>query len=101
VKLVGFWKINTEIDAKKLAEVAAKLLEKGAFPPEGMEIKEWLMCPGGNGIIVAEVPDEKVAYMSWAAWNGAMPGYFDYLEMMPAVEVQDAIAMSLAPPKKK
>lgn len=60
MKLVGFWKINTEIDAKKLAEVAAKLLEKGAFPPESMEIKEWLMCPGGNGITVAEVPDERL-----------------------------------------
>lgn len=69
MKLVGFWKINMEMDVKKLAEVAAKLLEKCAFSPEGKEIKEWLRCPGGNGMIVVEVPDEKIAHMSCAAWN--------------------------------
>jgi hypothetical protein len=101
VKIVGFWKINTNIEAKKLGEVAAKLLEKGVYPPEGMEIKEWLICPGGKGIIVAEVPDEKAAYESWAVWTAALPGYFEWLEMSPAVEAHEAIAIALGSSDKK
>jgi len=101
LKIVGFWKISSKISPAKTAEIAAKLLEKGLYPPEGMEIVEWLICPGGRGVIVAEVPDEMAALSSWLVWENAEPGYFEYIEMMPAVEAKDAISLVMKQSKKK
>jgi hypothetical protein len=51
---VAFWKLNQNVVLDSLAKVAAKIMEKGLFPPEGMNILGWYMCPGGKGVKTAE-----------------------------------------------
>jgi hypothetical protein len=99
---VAFWKLNQNVPPENLAKVAAKIMEKGLFPPEGMEILGWYICPGGRGVTISESKtiDPAVAFKNWLVWVQEMTGFFESYEILPAVSAQEAIQMVLAKPKK-
>lgn len=99
---ITFWKINQSIGPENVAKVAAKIMEKGLFPPEGMEILGWYICPGGKGVTITESKtiDPAVAFKNWLVWVQEMTGFFEYYEVLPAVSAAEAIQMVLAKPKK-
>jgi hypothetical protein len=99
---VTFWKLNQNVPPENLAKVAAKIMEKGLFPPEGMEILGWYICPGGRGVTISESKtiDPAVAFKNWLVWVQEMTGFFESYEILPAVSAQEAIQMVLAKPKK-
>ena len=99
---ITFWKLNPSIGPENIAKVAAKIMEKGLFPPEGMEILGWYICPGGKGVTITESKtiDPAVAFKNWLVWVQEMTGFFEYYEVLPAVSAAEAIQMVLAKPKK-
>jgi hypothetical protein len=99
---VAFWKLSQSIAPENLAKVAAKLMEKGLYPPEGVEILGWYICPGGKGVTITESKtiDPAVAFKSWLVWVQEMTGFFESYEILPAVSAVEAVQMVLAKPKK-
>lgn len=95
MKFLGFWKLGKNITSSKLGKAAAEIMEKGLFPTKGVEVKEWLVCPGGKGIVLMEADSEADIFRSYAIWADAIPGFFDEYEVLPAVEVADAVSISL------
>lgn len=99
---VIFWKLNPSISPENIAKVAAKIMEKGLFPSEGMDVLGWYVCPGGKGVTIVESKtiDPAEAFKNWLVWVQEMPGFFECYEVLPAVSSQEAIQMVLAKPKK-
>ena len=92
---ITFWTLGKNIDQTDIAEAAAEMMEKGTFPTDGVDVKEWLLCPGGRGITILEAENEKAAFRSYSVWAKAIPGFFDSYELMPAVQISDAIAIAM------
>jgi len=99
---VTFWELNPDIPPESIAKVAAKLMEKGLFPPEGMEVIGWYICPGGKGVTITESKtiDPAVAFRNWLIWVQEMTGFFKSYEILPAVSAAEAVQMVLTKPKK-
>lgn len=93
---VVFWKINTKLKPEDIAKVAAKVMEKGLFPPEGTEILAWYICPGGKGVTITESKGINPAetFRNWMLWVEDMP-FFEEYEVLPAISAADAIQMAL------
>jgi len=92
---IAFWTLGKNINNTEIAKVAAEMMEKGKFPTEGVDVKEWLLCPGGKGITVLEAESEAAAFRSYNVWAKAIPGFFDSYELMPALQISDAIAIAM------
>ncbi|MDD1773228.1 MAG: DUF3303 domain-containing protein [Methanomassiliicoccales archaeon] len=99
---ITFWKLNPDISPENITKVAAKIMEKGLFPPEGMEILGWYICPGGKGVTITESKtiDPAVAFKNWLVWVQEMTGFFECYEVLPAVSAQEAMQMVLEKKKK-
>ncbi|MBM3300678.1 MAG: DUF3303 family protein [Deltaproteobacteria bacterium] len=99
---ITFWKLNPSIKPEEIAKVAAKIMEKGQFPPEGMDILGWYICPGGRGVTITESKtiDPAVAFKNWLVWVQEKTEFFEEYEVQPAVSAQEAIQMVLSKPKK-
>lgn len=92
---VNVWQLSQTIPPSKLAKAAAKVIEEGKFPTEGVETIQWLVCPGGFGITIVKADSEATAFKMYTAWAEALPGFFESYKLMPALDVQEAIPMSL------
>lgn len=94
---VTFWVLAPGVEPSKVAEVAAKLTQKGLWPPKGLKILGWYICPGGKGVTITEGegPDGEAAFRSWVAWVKEMPGLFASYEALPAVTAEQAIKIAL------
>jgi len=93
--LLATYQLSRNITPSKLAKASTELLQSGKFPIEGVEIIQWLVCPGGSGIMIYKADDEIAAAKGFMVWAEALPGFFERYEVMPAIEAQDIIAMAL------
>lgn len=92
---LNVWQLSNNITPSKLAKAAAKVLEEEKFPVEGVETIQWLVCPGGFGITIVKADSEAAAFKMYTIWAEALPGFFESYKLMPALDVQEAIPMSL------
>ncbi len=99
---ITFWKINPKFGPEEIAKVAAKIMEKGLFPPEGTDVLGWYICPGGKGVTITESKtiDPAQAFKNWLVWVQEKTEFFEWYEVQPAVSAQEAIQMTLAKSKK-
>jgi hypothetical protein len=95
---VSFWTLNPGLPPGKIAEVAAKLMQKGLFPVKNSKVLAWYVCPGGRGVTIFEAegahPDE-VAIENWIIWPKENPGIFASLDTYPAVTADKAVEIAL------
>jgi len=96
---ITFWTLNPNLPPSKIAEVAAKLLEKGLFPLKGVKMLGFYICPGGRGITINEMEDTAAAsenaFEEYAMWMKELPGLITNYETMPAVPAEKAISIVL------
>jgi len=95
---VSFWTLNPNLPPSKIAEVAAKLMQKGLFPAKNSKIIAWYVCPGGRGVTIFEAEGaaaDEVALENWMMWPREYPGFFSSLETLPAVTAEKAVSMAL------
>jgi len=96
---ITFWTLNTNLPPSKIAEVAAKLMEKGLFPMKGVKMLGFYICPGGRGITINEMEDpaaaSETAFEEYAMWMKELPGLITSWETMPAVSAEKAISIVL------
>lgn len=95
---ITFWTLNPDLPPGKIAEVAAKLMQKGLWPMKGMKVLGWYVCPGGRGVTISEsegaTADEQ-AFESFVVWTKELPGIFSSYETLPAVTAEKAIEITL------
>jgi hypothetical protein len=94
---VTFWTLNPSLPPSKVAEVAAKLTEKGLYPPKGTKILGWYICPGGRGVTISEseVASGESAFENYVMWEKELPGIFASYETLPAVSAEKEISIVL------
>lgn len=96
---INFWTLNPNLPPSKIAEVAAKLMEKDLFPMKGVKMLGFYVCPGGRGITINEMEDSaaasETAFEDYAMWMKELPGLITSWETMPAVSAEKAISIVL------
>ncbi len=100
---ITFWTLNPNLPPSKIAEVAAKLMEKDLWPPKGMKLLGFYVCPGGRGVTISEAEGEgptaataeELAFQNYVLWTKEMPGIFASYEVMPAVTAEKAVSITL------
>jgi hypothetical protein len=95
---VTFWTLNPDVSPSKIAEVAAKLMQKGLWPPKGMKVLGFYVCPGGRGVTISEVEganEDEIAFEGFVAWTKELPGIFASYETMPAVTAEKGVEITL------
>jgi hypothetical protein len=92
---VAIWSLDTSIPSEDVAKAAARIIEKDSWPPEGSEIKDFLIFPGHRGITIMEASSEEAVWRSYLLWEKEIPGLFTEYEVHPAVSIETAIASVL------
>jgi hypothetical protein len=94
---ITFWTLNPNLPPSKIAEVAAKLMQKGLFPVKGMKTLGFYVCAGGRGVTINEIegPADEIEFESFAVWTKELPGLFASWETMPAVSAEKGISIVL------
>lgn len=94
---VTFWRLNANVTAEEVAKITMKLIEKKVYPPEGVKILGFYICPGGKGVTIteSETATSETAFKNWLAWVQERRDLFECYEVMPAVSVEDAVKMAL------
>jgi hypothetical protein len=92
--VVSFWTLNTGLPPGKMAEVGAKLMQKGLFPAKNSKTLAWYLCTGGRGVTITEIEGaaaNEIDFENWAMWLKEYPGMFTSFESYPAVTIAKAI----------
>ncbi len=94
---VTFWKLNPSVSAEDVAKTTMKLMEKKLYPPEGVKILGFYICPGGRGVTIgeSETASSEAAFKNWLTWIQERRDLFECYEVMPAVSVDTAVKMAL------
>jgi hypothetical protein len=95
---VSFWTLNPNLPPGKLAEAAAKLMQKGMFPAKNTKVLAFYVCPGGRGVTIFEADGaaaDELAFESWVMWPKECPGMFASLDTYPAVSAEKAVEITL------
>jgi len=90
-----FWTLNTDVAPSKIAEVAARLMQKGLWPVKGTKILGWYVCAGGRGVTITEGGDADTDMESFVLWTKELPGIFTSYETVSAVTAEKAIEITL------
>ncbi len=96
--VVSFWTLNPNLPPSKIAEVAAKLMQKGLYPAKNSKTLAWYVCPGGRGVTISEIEGaaaDEVAFENWVMWPKESPGIFASFESYPALTAEKAIEITL------
>jgi hypothetical protein len=92
---VTFWTLNPNVPPSKIAEVAAKLLQKGVWPAKGVKVLGFYVCPGGRGVTIAEGGDDAAAFENFVVWTKELPGMFASYETLSAVTAEKGIEITM------
>jgi hypothetical protein len=94
---ITFWTLNPNLPPSKIAEVAAKLMEKGLWPIKGTKLLGFYVCPGGRGVTISEGEGaaDEAAFESYVVWTKELPGIFASYETLPAVTAEKGISIVL------
>jgi hypothetical protein len=94
---VTFWRLNPNVSPEEVAKLTMKLMEKKAYPPEGVKVLGFYICPGGKGVTITEsqTATSETAFKSWLTWVQERRDLFECYEVMPAVSVEAAVKMAL------
>jgi len=96
---ITFWTLNPNLPPSKIAEVAAKLLEKGLFPVKGVKMLGFYVCPGGRGVTINEMEDAAAAsenaFREYAMWMKELPGLITSWDTLPAIAAEKAVSIVL------
>jgi len=95
--VITFWTLNPNLPPSKIAEVAAKLMEKKLWPLKGMKTLGFYICPGGRGVTISEIegPADEIAFESYVTWTKELPELFASYETLPALPGEKAISIAL------
>jgi hypothetical protein len=94
---VTFWKLNPNVPPEDVARLTMKLMEKKAYPPAGVKILGFYICPGGKGVTISEsqAASSEIAFKSWLTWIQERKDLFECYEVMPAISVDAAVKMAI------
>jgi hypothetical protein len=94
---VTFWKLSLDVSPEDVAKLTMRLMEKKAYPPAGVKILGFYICPGGKGVTISESESasSEIAFKSWLTWIQEKKDLFEYYEVMPAISVDAAVKMAL------
>ena len=92
---VAYWEINPNLEPKKIAEAAAKVLEKEEFPVKGIKTIGWYITREYWGVTIFETENAEPMFKDSILWRKAVPGIFANIKVTPAMKTQDIIPLIL------
>ncbi|MBC8281142.1 MAG: DUF3303 family protein [Chloroflexi bacterium] len=94
MQFVTYFELNQNVSEADRVGGAAKIMEKGLFPPEGVNIVSWMTTPDMWGVLISEADTAEQVMRAIAVWRAAIPGFFTTTKTAPAMSVQDAIPIA-------
>jgi len=96
----SLWQVNNDkYSLHESAVIAAKLFEKGAYPPPGVEIIGQWVTTQGRGITIFKCEDPLAVLTEGNVFELEKPGYWKYQETFPVMNLAEGIGATL--PYKK
>ncbi|PKB71858.1 MAG: hypothetical protein BZY87_03220 [SAR202 cluster bacterium Io17-Chloro-G6] len=96
MQFMSYFELNENIsEAERLAGVA-KVMEKGLYPPEGVNVISWMSSPDLWGVAIVEADTMEQVVSALAVWRAAVPGFFKLTKTSPAVSIQEIIPIAAA-----
>jgi hypothetical protein len=94
---VTFWKLNPNVSPEGVTKLTVRLMEKTAYPPAGVKILGFYICPGGKGVTIgdSETASSETAFKNWLTWIQERKDLFECYEVMPTVSAEAAVKMAL------
>jgi hypothetical protein len=95
---ITFWTLNPNVPPSKIAELAAKLMQKGVWPVKGTKILGFYVCPGGRGVTITEFEGADAAaadFENFVVWTKELPEIFASYETTSAVTAEKGISITL------
>jgi uncharacterized protein DUF3303 len=89
-----YWELNENMAESERLQVAQKLLDKGLFPPKGVNVLRWDGTPDGWGILLLEADSAEDAFRAIDVWRAAGAGFFKSTRTAPALSVQQMIQLT-------
>ena len=92
---LSYWELNEAFNPRDVAELAAELMEKKAWPVEGVKILGWYITSDVPhwGITLEEAETVEQMMKGVLVWTNAKPGLFKALKVSPAMTAEDAIPL--------
>lgn len=87
--------MTKDVDASKVAMIAASMTEKGEYPVGDSKTLNWLISPGGKGIIILESNNLEDVFQGWLRWIKNYPGIFESYDILPVIDVSKAVKLAL------
>lgn len=91
---VTVWELNENTPVGANIAAAQNLMERGLFPPAGVEILRWDATPDGWGVLIVEAESAGAMEATLTLWRAAVPGFFKATRTAPASPVQETVGRS-------
>jgi len=93
----SFWQANYEkYPVHECAVICAKMVEKGVYPPPGVEIIGQWLSTGGRGVTIFKAKDQVAALNEYYVWELEKPGFFKHQETIVIDNLADGVGRTLA-----
>lgn len=91
-----YYELNEEMSAEDTQEAAQAITGSGDFPPEDVELVNWVGTPDGWGVAIVEADDFEAVNGALNVWRTAAAGFFETTKTAPAAPAADIIAQQAA-----
>ena len=94
MQFLTYFELNENTSEADRLAGAGKIMEKGLFPPEGVNIISWMATPDLWGVVILEADTVEQVVRAIGMWRAAVPGFFNSTKTAPAMAVQELIPLS-------
>ena len=94
MQFITYFELNQNLFESDRLGGAGMVMEKGLFPPEGMNIISWMSTPDMWGVLISEAETVEQVMRGLAVWRAAVPGFFESTKTAPAMPVLEAIPIA-------
>ena len=94
MQFITYFELNENVSEADRLAGAGKIMEKGLFPPEGVNVISWLSTPDLWGAVVIEADTFEQVMRAIGIWRAAVPGIFKMTKTAPAMAVQELIPLA-------
>ena len=93
MQFITYGELNENMPESDRQAAAARLMDSGMFPPEGVEIIRWDATPDLWGTVVFEADTVEKVVEVIGQWRVAGAGFFKVSKTAPVMPVQEIIPL--------
>ncbi|MDA1127425.1 MAG: DUF3303 family protein [Chloroflexi bacterium] len=93
MQFMTYFELSENLSESERLGASGKIMEKGLFPPEGLNVISWTSSPDLWGVLICEAETVEQVVRGIAVWRLAVPGFFKMTKTAPAMPVQEILPL--------